>query len=154
MFKKILWVTDFSEHAHNAGKQALACARCCEGGAVDVLAVVDPEDLPLVLAGEPSLFVAPQNEARAEALLQDEYEQRVRDRLAEETAFLREAGVPTSLHIRVGTPWKEIVGAAEALGSTLMVIGSHGRRGLGEILLGSTTENVTRHAPCPVLVVR
>jgi nucleotide-binding universal stress UspA family protein len=51
--------------------------------------------------------------------------------------------------------------AAEVIGNVaaewpadLIVIGSHGRDGLGRILLGSVAEAVLRHAPCPVLVVR
>ena len=36
----------------------------------------------------------------------------------------------------------------------LIVIGTHGRTGVKRILLGSVAEEVTRHAPCPVLVVR
>jgi len=56
--------------------------------------------------------------------------------------------------LRVGTPWKEIVRAADELEITLIVLGSHGKRSLEELLLGSTVERVTRHASCPVLVVR
>jgi nucleotide-binding universal stress UspA family protein len=56
--------------------------------------------------------------------------------------------------LRIGTPWEEIVHVAEELGSTLIVLGSHGKRSLEEIILGSTVENVAKHAPCPVLVVR
>lgn len=67
---------------------------------------------------------------------------------------LGEIDVPVEFHVRVGVPWKEIVGAAEELGALLIVIGSHGKRSLAEILLGSTVENVTKHAPWPVLVVR
>jgi len=40
------------------------------------------------------------------------------------------------------------------LGATLIVMGSHGKRSVEELLLGSTVENVTRQANCPVLVVR
>jgi nucleotide-binding universal stress UspA family protein len=36
----------------------------------------------------------------------------------------------------------------------LIVISSHGRKGLGRMLFGSTAEQVVRHAPCPVLVVK
>jgi nucleotide-binding universal stress UspA family protein len=51
-----------------------------------------------------------------------------------------------------GLPWSTIVGAAA--GCDLIVIGTHGRTGLARILLGSVAEQVIRHAPCSVLVVR
>lgn len=44
--------------------------------------------------------------------------------------------------------------AAKACGADLIVIGSHGRRGLQRVVLGSVAEDVSRRAPCPVLVVR
>jgi hypothetical protein len=47
MFKKILWATDFSDHAHHAGVRALQRAQC-SNRIVYALAVVDPEDLPLI----------------------------------------------------------------------------------------------------------
>jgi len=53
-----------------------------------------------------------------------------------------------------GHPAEEIVAAARTWGADLIVIGSHGRGGLGRVLLGSVAESVMRHAPCPVLVVR
>jgi nucleotide-binding universal stress UspA family protein len=52
-----------------------------------------------------------------------------------------------------GTP-VEIVRVATAGGHDLIVMGTHGRTGIGHALLGSTAERVIRHAPCPVLVVR
>lgn len=154
MFKKVLWVTDFSAHARNAGQQALACVQCGEKGSLDVLTVVDAEDLPLILEDVPAPFVTAEQEQALEKQLEDQYEQRVRQHLTKETQFLEEAGVSFTTHLRVGTPWKEIVAAAQELGTTLIVMGSHGKRSLEELLLGSTVENVTRHAPCPVLVVR
>lgn len=53
-----------------------------------------------------------------------------------------------------GAPGAEIVSAAESFGADLIVIGSHGRTGLGRVLMGSVAEAVMRHAACPVLVVR
>jgi len=47
-----------------------------------------------------------------------------------------------------------IVNAARALHADLVVMGSHGRRGLSRVLIGSVAEDVVRRAPCPVLVVR
>jgi nucleotide-binding universal stress UspA family protein len=48
----------------------------------------------------------------------------------------------------------EIIEAATAMGSNLIILGSKGKSPLKRFLLGSTTGNVARHAPCPVLVVR
>lgn len=56
--------------------------------------------------------------------------------------------------IREGRPWKEITDAAHERKTDLIVIGTHGRTGLAKTIIGSTTERVVRHAPCPVLVVR
>ena len=51
------------------------------------------------------------------------------------------------------TPGKTIVADAEEARADLLVLGSHGRSGFERLLLGSVTEDVIRHAPCPVLVV-
>jgi universal stress protein A len=51
-------------------------------------------------------------------------------------------------------PRDAILKAAAAVHADLIVIGTHGRRGLSRMLLGSVTEDVVRRAPCPVLAVR
>jgi nucleotide-binding universal stress UspA family protein len=56
--------------------------------------------------------------------------------------------------IEAGDPADVICRTAERLGSDVIVVGSHGRTGLGRLFLGSVSEHVVRHAPCPVLVVR
>jgi nucleotide-binding universal stress UspA family protein len=43
---------------------------------------------------------------------------------------------------------------AEELGASVIVIATHGRKGLGHLVLGSVVERVLREAPCPVLVVK
>lgn len=56
--------------------------------------------------------------------------------------------------LRAGTPYREIIEAANETKSDLIVLGTHGRTGLTRMLIGSTAERVVRHAACPVLVVR
>jgi universal stress protein A len=61
---------------------------------------------------------------------------------------------PAIEFIEVGRPSEEIVKGAKEWSADLIVIGSHGRRGMQRALLGSVAEAVMRHAPCPVVVVR
>ena len=53
-----------------------------------------------------------------------------------------------------GTPYEEICHFAEKNKIDLVVIGTHGRKGLDRMLFGSTAEQIVRNAPCPVLTVR
>ena len=53
-----------------------------------------------------------------------------------------------------GMPYEEIVRFAEERKIDLIVLGTHGRRGIDRMLFGSTAEQVVRNAPCPVLSVR
>ncbi len=153
MFQKILWVTDFSVHARDAGRKALECALCSHRP-VDVLTVVAPDDLPPFLLDVPDPFIAEEAVHEAERRLEAEHEARVQQELESETRFLRDAGIETTLHVRVGSPGDEILAAAGELGSDVIVMGSHGKRSLEELLIGNTVEHVTKRATCPVLVVR
>jgi nucleotide-binding universal stress UspA family protein len=56
--------------------------------------------------------------------------------------------------VEIGDAATTICAVAEELGVDVIVVGSHGRTGLSRLFLGSTSEHVIRHAPCPVLVVR
>jgi universal stress protein A len=69
---------------------------------------------------------------------------------------VREITAPSPLEnfLREGNPATEILEAAREWKADLVVIGSHGRRGLARLVMGSVAEGVTRHAPVPVLVVR
>lgn len=57
-------------------------------------------------------------------------------------------------HIRAGKAFQEIISAARELKADLIVVATHGYGGFQHLRLGSTTEKIVRHAPCPVLVVR
>lgn len=63
--------------------------------------------------------------------------------------------VPASKAILArGVPWREILNVIEQTTPDLVVIGTHGRRGIGRALLGSVAEKVVRISPAPVLTVR
>ena len=71
------------------------------------------------------------------------------------SAFVQEHAYPSmSITILEGDPVKQIVHFAEECNAGLIVIPSHGRGMLTEMLLGSTTYSVVRRAHCPVLVLK
>jgi nucleotide-binding universal stress UspA family protein len=75
--------------------------------------------------------------------------------VAQAAAVASTAAVPaTSEQVRSDLPHRAIVEAAQRLGCDLIVMASHGRRGLSGLLIGSETQRVLVQAPCPVLVVR
>lgn len=75
--------------------------------------------------------------------------------LAEAAAAAEQGGVSAACErVRGDLPHRAIVASAERLGCDLIVMASHGRRGLGGLLIGSETQRVLAHAPCPVLVHR
>lgn len=63
-------------------------------------------------------------------------------------------GRPPLEFVGVGKPASEIVKTAKEWPADVIVMGSHARRGVERVLLGSVAEAVMRHAPCSVLVVR
>jgi glycine betaine transporter len=64
------------------------------------------------------------------------------------------ASVPISSVLLHGAISSEIVRCAKDEAQDLIVMGTHGRTGLGHVMLGSVAEKVLRMAPCPVLTVR
>jgi nucleotide-binding universal stress UspA family protein len=78
-----------------------------------------------------------------------------RDRLAlEMTTRLQAAGLSAEADVREGDAATQILAAAGAAASDLIVMGSHGRTGLAPLVLGSVARNVLQHATCSVLVAR
>jgi nucleotide-binding universal stress UspA family protein len=67
---------------------------------------------------------------------------------------VREGGVAAAGAFTQGVSYDEIVKKARDERADLIVIGTHGRRGMGHFLMGSVAERVVRISPCPVLTVR
>ncbi|MEO5718252.1 MAG: universal stress protein [Chthoniobacterales bacterium] len=84
-------------------------------------------------------------EHRKEALLKDLHELARRNHL----------GPASTVHLCEGVSvYREICRRAQQSGVDLIVISTHGRTALGQVLLGSTAERIVQHSPCPVLVTR
>jgi nucleotide-binding universal stress UspA family protein len=103
-------------------------------------------ELPLpAVAGLPATFVQEVERAAAAA---------AQACLSETAAALGPRGVAASRLHRRGQPSAEIIETIEALGSDLVVLGARGQSAMAAAALGSVAQDVTRHAPCSVLVVR
>ena len=90
---------------------------------------------------------------------EDEYEEetlRIADQALEQVKIAAEAaGVPCDAVREVhDQPYRAIIDTAHAKGCDLIVMASHGRRGVSALLLGSETVKVLTHSTIPVLVYR
>lgn len=141
-WNNVLVATDFSASGKEAVATAVALAERSEGK----LAVVSVAERPPML---PPLPMKRYSEDPDEL-----WGREARRSMAALVKRLRKKLPGTRGFVRVGTPWREIVGLAGELGVESIVVGSRGLTGIQRLLLGSTAENVVRHAPCPVLVVR
>jgi nucleotide-binding universal stress UspA family protein len=146
-YTHLLVPSDGSELSRKALQEAVKLARC-SGARITVLHAQPTVPLPVVGMGE--MLDAATMEALIAATRRDS------DRLLEEASRIAvEAEVTASCERVVNDlPYRVILEAAERLGCDLIVMGSHGRRGLQGLLLGSQTQRVLLNAPCPVLVVR
>lgn len=143
MFKQILLPIDGSELSLRAAKTGIELARVC-GARVHVLHVV-PTFQALVYMSE-ALVAAEPSYIEESMKLATEYLAQVK-RLAEE------AGVECSGNYAVAERAHEIIlQTMREKGCDLVVMGSHGRRGLTRLLLGSVTQNVLLQGDVPVLV--
>lgn len=144
MFQRILVPIDESSAALRAVDKAVALAKVL-GARVDLVNVIDV--YPFVGVGTDYAFG--QNEYLAAATAS------ANQALARAEAAVALAGVPCQRKIIEGhVVYEGILSAAEAFEDDLIVMGSHGRHGLGKLLLGSTTQRVLANTDLPVLVVR
>lgn len=139
--KRILVTTDFSDESRKAFRYAVAFAEQF-GAALDVVSIVEPGP---IMSGPEMSPIAMDPSATRESTKQ---------KLGVWIAGEVPSTVQATALVREGKPFLEIAAVAQERGSDLIVISTHGYSGLMHVLLGSTAEQVVRHAPCPVLVVR
>jgi nucleotide-binding universal stress UspA family protein len=84
----------------------------------------------------------------------DELERDARKRLDESLTLAERDAFKAQSVVIVGDPLREIVDQAAREKVDLIVMGTHGRKGMAHLFLGSVAERVVRTAPCPVLTVR
>lgn len=140
--KKVLVPVDFSEPSRKALHYAKAFAEQF-GARLTLLHVVEP------LAYPPDFAVVPLLPPDAEGPRLKELTRHL-SALAEGLA----TEVETEALVISGRPWQGVVDHAKASDTDLIILSTHGYTGLKHVLLGSVTEKIVRHAPCPVLVVR
>lgn len=80
--------------------------------------------------------------------------ERLTARLGEMTQAMAEVKIQADSQVRGGTPFESILDSARTIPADLIVMGTHGRRGLSHALSGSVAEAVLRRSRCPVLTVR
>jgi nucleotide-binding universal stress UspA family protein len=124
--------------------------RLCQANPNAVLHAVHVAGVPN--AGEDHALLSTLGERQGELV------PRLRDYIERRAIAARERGlsVPARIvgHLRWEAPGDEIAQLASDLEADLVVVGTHGRRGLTRLLMGSVAEAVVRLAPCPVMVVR
>lgn len=137
---RVLVATDLSDCSIQAVKTALMIAERAPSAELVLLHVMDSSELPTHLGA------------------MEESEKMATIILAEVTK-LRE-GVPVPPHVRLhchvvrGNPAQMIVSEAAAHHSDVVVVGTHSRKGIERIVLGSVAETVVRLSPCSVLTVK
>lgn len=138
---------DFSESGDFALDQAYELANRHENADVHAVYVEDELTTPRVPAA-----------TSGQSSETDEILERVQRRAIERLDVLAKSGTPklrhVIAHVRRGAPAEHIIQLASHLDADVIVVGTHGRRGISRLLVGSVAERVVRLARCPVLVVR
>lgn len=137
----IVMATDFSEASLVALETALSLALESKA-ALHLLHVVE-----LPATGDPE--AVGEVEALADRLC-DEGKQRLETLVPENKR--RDLTIETA--VLCGSPASQIAQFARRIGADLLIVGTHGRRGWARVIMGSTAEQLLRHAPCQVLVVK
>ena len=136
-FRNVVVGTDFEECSGAAVEHAIEIATAGDAA----LTIVHAYSVPYAYTGMSLAAIMPSVQDAADA------------ELAKLLDVVR-ARVPRVDGVVVaGSPWEQILAVARARGADLVVVGSHGRKGLPRAVLGSTAERVVRLSPVPVLVV-
>ena len=144
MYKRILVPTDGSEITGKAIVTAIGLAKLT-GAAIEAIAVKEPFPYSAISEMQPT---PPQE-------FYDAQERIATQRVQAVTKSCQDAGVAcNAVTVEALHPWEAILEHAKRTGCDLIVMASHGRRGLSGLLLGSETTKVLTHSKIPVLVCR
>ncbi|MDT9000496.1 universal stress protein [Paucibacter sp. APW11] len=144
MFKRILVPTDGSDITAKAVATAAAMAKL-HGAKIFAISIKEPFPYSAVSEMQPT---PPQE-------FFDAQERIAAGRLKEVVAAAEAAGVSAEAHsVEALHAWEAIIEHAKRVEADLVVMASHGRRGVQALLLGSETQKVLTHSTIPVLVVR
>ena len=113
---------------------------------VNVLHVVEP---PSLLMGREMGGIDPEFEMVWNAL-----REQAKDLVAKAADKLRAAKFNASSQLVEGDPKSQIIDIANEWGADMIVLGSHGHKGLSRFLIGSVSQDVVRHAHCSVEIIR
>lgn len=145
MYKCIMIPTDGSEFCERAIDRGIALAKLT-GAKVVGLTVLHQLRIMAPKAMIPANILG---------MIKEETAKMAKEKLAAVEAAAKAAGVPCeTLSQNDDHPWEAIVRTAKAKGCDLIVMASHGRRGVSGFVLGSETQKVLTHSTIPVLVVR
>lgn len=147
MFKHILIPTDGSALSTDTARRAISFAK--EAGAEVTFYFAKP-DYPISFYGEGALIDPTTPERFAELA-----EQQAQEVLSAVSELAQNEGVTCSKVSTVcDVPFEGIIAAANSCQADLIFMASHGRKGIGALLLGSETHKVLTHSKIPVLVYR
>ena len=143
MFKHILLPVDGSSTASLAVTKALSMAKAF-GSKVTALYVLDP--YPFASAGPDFAF----GQAQYLSAVNTEAEQALKEVA---NAFAAEGVTVDTVTVDAYAVWKGIIDTSDEVGADVIVMGSHGRRGVEKLMLGSGAQRVVSHAHNSVLIV-
>ena len=144
MYKRILISTDGSDISQKAAQSAVALARSM-GAELYAISVKEPFPYSAISEMQPT---PPQE-------FFDAQERIAGERVKSVAGLAGAAGVTCHSHtVEALHPWEAILDHAKTQGCDLVVMASHGRRGLSALLLGSETQKVLTHSAIPVLVIK
>lgn len=158
MFHRILVALDHSEPAISVFDQALDLAITAEADLMllHVLST-DDQDAPETPTTFPSMYYYPGLSATSIEIYQQQwegYKQASLEILHAQAQEAELAGIVVETNQTAGSPGETICEVAKDWEADLILLGSRGRAGLSEWLLGSVSNYVMHHAPCSVLVSR
>jgi nucleotide-binding universal stress UspA family protein len=139
MYKRILYATDGSPAAGRALAHARALAQKCGAEIILVHVFRNIKEF-----GKSPYF----------SELEEERKKAGETVIGQAMTELRDSGVVVHIEPCEGQPAEQIINVARVRQCDLIVMGSRGLGTFQELLLGSVSDRVVRHAPCPVLIVR